>query len=166
MFLNDFECAEDVAHRLADICCYKQEHLPTGSPLSGRIAFFAARAMFDEIARHVANAGCKLTVYVDDITISGKATTKRLLGEVRKIISIHGLNSKHKKSITYALNSAKSVTGVVVTNSNLRLPNTRHEKIWLVRKELQIANGEERTKLQRILRGRLQEAQQILVRKF
>ena len=47
MFLHDFECAEDIAHRLADICCYKQLHLPTGSPVSGRIAFFAAKHMFD-----------------------------------------------------------------------------------------------------------------------
>jgi Reverse transcriptase (RNA-dependent DNA polymerase) len=162
MFQIDFECAEDIAHRLADICCYKQEHLPTGSTLSGRIAFFAARAMFDEIARLTSNAGCRLTVYVDDITISGNGASKRLLGDVRKIVSDHGLNTKQKKSITYASNSPKSITGAVVTETNLRLPNIRHQKIWRTRKELQSAKGMGRVNLQRALRGRLQEAKQIL----
>jgi hypothetical protein len=162
MFQLDFECAEDVAHRLADICCYKQEHLPTGSALSGRIAFFAARSMFDEIAALVSTAGCRLTVYVDDITISGNAASKRLLSDVEKVVRVHGLKTKHKKSVTYASNSPKSVTGAVVTETELRLPNVRHQKIWRTRKELQSAKGIDRANLQRVLRGRIQEAKQIL----
>ena len=39
MFTLDFQCAADVADRLADICCYQQRHVPTGSTLSGRVAF-------------------------------------------------------------------------------------------------------------------------------
>jgi hypothetical protein len=34
MFIDDFECAVDVAHRLADVCCYKQAHLPPVAPLA------------------------------------------------------------------------------------------------------------------------------------
>lgn len=69
MFRNDFQCADDVAHRLADICCYRQEHLPTGSPLSGRMAFFAGKHMFDEVAKLAQTSECTLTVYVDDMAM-------------------------------------------------------------------------------------------------
>lgn len=30
MFSEDFNCANDIADILADICCYQQKHLPTG----------------------------------------------------------------------------------------------------------------------------------------
>lgn len=162
MFLYDFECAEDIAHRLADICCYKQLHLPTGSPVSGRIAFFAAKHIFDEVAILAQNINCNHTVYADDITLSGEAANKQLLGGVRRIIRTHGLKTKHVKSITYAANAPKLITGAIVASSEMRLPNIRHKKIWQTRNALRSAEGAERVKLQRVLRGRLQEAKQIV----
>ncbi|WP_322055914.1 reverse transcriptase family protein [Burkholderia cenocepacia] len=162
MFLVDFMCAEDIAHRLADICCYRQEHLPTGSALSGRVAFFAARHMFDDIAELAESEQCRMTAYVDDVTISGPAATKKLLGEVRKVVSRYGYKTKQKKSKTYAATSVKVVTGAVVVERELRLPNERHRKIWRTKQELLRCGGEEKAKLMRALRGRLQEASQIL----
>lgn len=161
-FLNDFQCAADVADRLADIVYYKQAHLPTGSPLSGRLAFFAARGLFDDIARLAAQAGCTVTIYVDDITLSGPKATTRLLAEVRSLIAQHGLKSKTKKSKTFAPNAPKSVTGAVIVGDELRLPNERHRKMQETRQALRHAYGEERKTLQRRLRGRQQEAAQIL----
>lgn len=161
-FLNDFQCAADVAARLADIICYRQTHLPTGSPLSGRVAFFAARGLFDEIAQLADQTGCKLTIYVDDITLSGPAATKRLLAEVRSLIARHGLKSKAKKSKTFAPNAPKSVTGAIIVGDALRLPNERHRKIQEVRQALRQAQDDERIALQKRLRGHEQEAAQIL----
>jgi hypothetical protein len=162
MFLHDFECAEDIAHRLADICCYKQLHLPTGSPLSGRIAFFAAKHMFDEVENLASNTNCRLTVYVDDTSLSGIAANKQILGSVRRVIRNHGLKTRHAKSVTYAANAPKLITGAIVTQTELRLPNIRHKKIWQTRNALHRSHGAERIKLHRVLRGRLQEASQIL----
>jgi hypothetical protein len=163
MFAVDFECAEDIAHRLADICCYRQEHLPTGSALSGRIAFFAAQHMFDDIADLAAREQCRMTIYVDDVTVSGPAATKKLLGEIRKIVSRHGLKTKQRKSKTYAMVSAKTVTGAVISGNELRLPNERHKKIWLAKQALAKAPcGEKKRRILRTLTGRLQEASQIL----
>ncbi|MCP1174488.1 reverse transcriptase family protein [Ralstonia chuxiongensis] len=163
LFANDFQCAEDVAHRLADICCYQREHLPTGSALSGRVAFFAARHMFDEIAEVAAEEQCKMTTYVDDVTVSGAAATKRLLGTVRRIVSKHGLNTKQRKSRTYAARSAKAVTGAVLVGDELRLPNERHRKIWEAKQAFAKATRKERPRILRTIRGREQEAQQILI---
>lgn len=162
MFLDDFECAVDVAHRLADICCYKQAHLPTGSALSGRVAFFAKREMFNEIASLAHAAGCKMTAYVDDVTISGEAATKTLLGAVRQIIASHGLGTKNKKSKTYASSSAKMVTGAVVVQNDVRLPNVRYLHIHQARQAVQAALPADLSRARRVLAGRLQEASQVL----
>lgn len=162
MFAVDFQCADDVAANLADICCYKQEHLPTGSPLSGRIAFHAAKHMFDQVAELAHEADCRMTAFVDDITVSGKGATKKLLGNIRKIVHQHGLKTKQKKSKTFAAGAAKLVTGAVVVGNEVRLPNVRHKKIHTTRRELAAASGVEQLRLRRILKGRLQEARQIL----
>jgi hypothetical protein len=162
MFVDDFECAVDVARRLADICCYKQAHLPTGSPLSGRVAFFSKRRMFDEIARTACSAGCKMSAYIDDVTVSGESATKTLLGKIRQIIHQHGLRTKNSKSKTFAREAIKMVTGVVIVRDEVRLPNARHRKIFLARQALQTVLSADREHAQRVLAGRLQEAHQVL----
>lgn len=162
MFVVDFKCAEDIAHRLADICCYRQAHLPTGSSLSGRVAFFAARHMFDEIADVAAREQCLMTAYVDDVTVSGRTATKRLLGEIRKVVSRHGYKTKQRKSRTYAPSAAKEVTGAIIAGDQLRLPNERHYKIWQAKQSLANCERDDKPQILRALRGRLQEARQIL----
>lgn len=162
MFCSDFMCALDVSRRLADICCYEQKHLPTGSPLSGRVAFFAARHMFDDIAGLAQREECRVTVYVDDVTVSGEGASKSLLVEIRRVVHRHGLKTKNKKSRTYAATAPKMVTGAVVVGDELRLPNARHLKIKQARHDLQVAAPDRKERLQRVLCGRLQDAKQIL----
>ena len=162
LFVDDFQCAKDIAHHLADICCYRQLQLPTGSPLSGRLAFFSAKDMFDEVAQTAQMNGCKMSLYVDDITLSGDAATKKLLGNVRRSIHRHGLKTKQAKSKTYAGENAKTVTGAIVRGDELYLPNKRHKGIWDSRQKLRDSNLAERDKIKRTLKGRLIEARQIL----
>lgn len=165
MFSEDFKCANDIADILADICCFQQKHLPTGSALSGRIAFFAARRMFDEIYEKATSDGIKMTLYVDDITLSGQDVTKTLVSQVRQTVRRHGLKTKSSKTKTFSANVPKTVTGVVVVGGEVCLPNSRHKKIWEDRRALQKAVGKEKTRLVRSLKGRLQEAKQILASK-
>jgi len=162
LFLCDFKCAADIARRFADICCYRQEHLPTGSKLSGRVAFFAARHMLNDIATMAAERECRMTAYVDDITVSGAGATKRFLGEIRSAIRKFGFRTKHRKSKTFGPSAAKRVTGTIVAGEKLRLPNVRHLKIRNTKRALAVAVGPERDHLKEVLRGRLQEARQIL----
>jgi hypothetical protein len=135
MFLEEFLCAKDIAFMLAKLCCYECCHLPTGSPLSGRIAFFAAKKMFDEIEQLAAKHNCILTIYVDDITVSGAEVNGELLWEIRQIISKHGFIAARKKSKIYYNGCPSTVTGVVIKASNLLLPNKRHKKIWEASKD-------------------------------
>lgn len=162
MFSNEFRCANDVADILADICCYRQAHLPTGSSLSGRIAFFAAKPAFDNVAATATAAGTRMSLYVDDITLSGSGFTKKLLTDVRQIVRQHGLTTKTAKTKTFAASSPKMVTGAVVAGGEIRLPNARHKKISDIRKAIRAASPVERVVLLRSLRGRVQEAKQVL----
>ena len=162
MFSNDFKCANDVADILADICCYKQAHLPTGSSLSGRIAFFSAKPAFDAIEEKAKLVGSRMSLYVDDITLSGRSATKGLLAEVRQIVRRQGLRTKNSKTKTFAASAPKMVTGAIVVGREVRLPNARHKKIFEVRKAIRLASPAERVVLMRALRGRMQEAKQVL----
>ena len=162
MFVREFRCAKDIAGILADICCYQQSHLPTGSPISGRVAYLAGKGMFDEVNQLAIKTGSKMTVYVDDITISGPSVNKRLITDVRAIIRKHGLKTKRSKTKTFAASAPKHVTGAVIVGDKIRLPNMRHKKIKETRSALGAASGEEKERLARSLKGRLQEAKQVL----
>ena len=94
--------------------------------------------------------------------VSGEQASKALLGEIRKIVHQHGLKTKQRKSVTFSATAAKPVTGTVIAGNQLRLPNERHKKIHEARRELEAAPVAERPRIQRVLRGRIQEAKQVL----
>lgn len=147
MFVSEFYCAKDIAAVLAKICCIDQKFLPTGSSLSGFVAMLSAKKMFDEIERLISDKKCVMSVYVDDITISGSDATKSLLWEIRKIIYKHGYSASNKKSRFYCSIKPKTVTGVIVRGSKLFVPNRRHKKIHDVLQEYAISS-EQTIKLQ------------------
>lgn len=156
------KCSPDVSFILSRICCYKGKHLPTGSPLSGYVAYFSSKHIFDEIDRLVKNEKCVMTLYVDDITISGERASKRLLWRVNKIIRHHGLKVKNKKSISFAPGCPKPVTGVIIDRDKLRIPNKLHKTIWETRFKLsKIKDQLLRSKLEASNRGKIQVARQI-----
>jgi hypothetical protein len=162
MFAHEFKCANDVADILSDICCYRQEHLPTGSSLSGRVAFFAAKPMFDAVSDIAESTDSCMTVYVDDITLSGTHVTKRLLSKVRQVVRRNGLKTKEEKTKTFPADAPKTVTGAIIVGNEVYLPNARHKKIWEARCAIRATAGDDRKKHVLSLRGRLQEAKQIL----
>ncbi len=135
MFQRHFHCASDVSRMLADVCCFNG-FLPTGSSLSGFVAFWCAKDMFDELHRLAASNGLVMTVFADDITISGRGASSKLLWRARQIIHKHGRATKRKKSRAYAASQAKPVTGAVLRDGKMLLPNSQHLKIRTTRQEL------------------------------
>src|SRR3546814_18695653 len=63
-------CRADFAGILGDLCTF-EGHLPTGSPLSPILAYYSYHDMWAELAAFCTANGYTLTVYVDDVTISG-----------------------------------------------------------------------------------------------
>lgn len=163
LFLSDLQCQPDIAWLLARICTVRGEHVPTGSEISGIVAYLASRRMFDEIHSLAIASGCTMTCYVDDIVLSGPQATKRLLVQVRRIAKRHGMNTKDKKSKTYAAHAAKTITGCIVRGTRLLLPNVRQLAIKDLRRELKTGGlaDARRSHIEASLRGRIQEANQI-----
>lgn len=163
-FRDRLECAADIAWRLADLCCYEQKHLPTGSQISGYLAFFSAQEMFDEVAALLVSKDCCPTLFVDDLTVSGKQASTQTLVEMRSIIRHHGYRTSDEKSKTYAATGAKEVTGAVLLRERLLLPNARHKELHQALKSFDHASiSDQQILLPRIL-GRQSEAEQVFAR--
>jgi hypothetical protein len=108
----------DVANLLTNLLTY-QGYIPTGSPVSMNLAFFANIRMFDELYRFSTNRSCKMTVFVDDLTFTGKEINANFLSNIEKIVSKHHLKIKDEKTNFFEPNSPKLITGVVVKNNKI-----------------------------------------------
>jgi Reverse transcriptase (RNA-dependent DNA polymerase) len=162
LFHDVFKCARDIASRLADICCFEQKQLPTGSPLSGVLAYLANQKMFDKIDELAVGSGCSHSVYVDDITLSGVAANKKLLQQVHSVIFKHGMSAKLDKARSYDACETKKVTGVILVGTEVRLPNSQYKKIADERRLLANCSNDEYESLEKKLKGRIQAARQIV----
>lgn len=161
-FRDALKCAPDVAAILSRLCTVETTlhgvHLPTGSCISPLLSFLVNQSLFDKIAALCAAEGCVFTVYVDDITISGKGATRALL--TRVAIRLHNAGYGYHKIKTYTAIPA-TVTGVILANGKLCLPHARAKRIREVARALNCATGEIRAQLLSSLVGRLSEAEQI-----
>lgn len=132
-FKDTMDCSADVAGLLADLCTVERtevpvngpttrdRHLPTGSPISQCLAFWCFAEMFGDIRRLAEARGLTLTLFVDDVVLSGERVSRATQSAVRDIIARRGLVG-HKERY-YTKNAL--VTGAIVTPRGLLLPNSR-----------------------------------------
>lgn len=137
-FYRTFQMSPDVADILADICT-ADAHVPTGSILSGELAFFANYPMFEEMNRLAEHAGATFTVYVDDITVSGLGASRLLCHRMRSVASKHGYKT-HKLKY-FRPGRPREVTGVVIRDAQMRIPNRRHLKLYRRFQEMDASVG-------------------------
>jgi hypothetical protein len=110
----------------------------------------------------VEKAGCQLTVYIDDLTVSGEKVSGSLIWEIKREIKNTGL--LYHKEKNYKGKRAKKITGVIIKNGSLLLPNKKHLKIHELRMALrEEADPEKREKLVERIRGSECQAKQIKV---
>lgn len=151
-FNSVLKCAPDVSGILTALTTYKG-HLPCGSPASPILAYFAHHDMWQDIDRIVSESGCKLSVYMDDVTVSGDDVPERVMFLIRRRIYRAGLQPKKEKERWYR-HGVGIVTGVVVRSSGLSAPNSAHLKRFKLRRQLVAAtSADERAALQKSLRG-------------
>lgn len=105
-----------------------------GSPLTPVLATLVHRRMFDEIAEHCRRRGLNVSLWVDDLTISGHFVPGSLLAKIREIIRASGLKS-HKLSYRQG-NRPVFVTGIGIVGSHLVAPRALHERIHQLYLEL------------------------------
>jgi len=113
-------------------------HLPTGSPLSPILAYFAYYDVWQAVAAYAKAKGLTLTVYIDDVTVSGNKVSARDLWQIKKIIHSSGLRYHKEK---HYVDCPAEITGVIVRNEMLSVPNRQLKKLHFARRELQKVVG-------------------------
>jgi Reverse transcriptase (RNA-dependent DNA polymerase) len=159
-FNKRMNCAPHVAALLTKLVTFRG-HLPQGSPCSPILAFLAYSEMWDEIHAVVIKSGCSLSVYADDITVSGNTVYGRDVWQIKKILFRHGHRYSRRKE-RHIVDKPADITGVIVTADTLLLPNRQHQKIFdLERMQQLVSSRVQKDKLARQLRGRYAQASQI-----
>ena len=125
-------CEKDIAALLAKLASYRG-HLPTGSPLSPIMAFFAHYDVWETIAAHCKTNGYRLTVYIDDVTISGASLSAAVLWDIKRVIHRAGLRYHKEKHFT---DRPAEITGVIVDGDRLLAPNRQLKKLNDTRRAL------------------------------
>lgn len=152
-FRNVMRCEKDIAGLLTGLSTYN-EHLPTGSPLSPILAFFAHYDVWESISALCRDRGYTLTVYIDDCTISGDRVPRKDIWLVKQIIHKSGL--RYHKEKTY-IDCPAEVTGVIAFKGRVSPPNRQLRK--LRQAEIRFERGERAELADQIsgLRGQLKQ---------
>ncbi|MEJ0044852.1 MAG: hypothetical protein WDN04_00870 [Rhodospirillales bacterium] len=102
-------------------------HLATGSTVSPILSFYAFHDMWMEIARIAKAAGCKVSVYMDDITVSGDIVPERVIWDIRQ--QVHSRSLVYHKERHFRAGVGE-VTGVIVRDGSTHLPNRQRKKLY------------------------------------
>lgn len=98
-----------------------------GSPLTPVLCTLVHRRMFDQIADICIGRGLRYSVWVDDLTISGRFVPREVLAQIRAVVRMAGMKSH---SIQYRSgNRPVFVTGIGVVGAKLVAPNSLDLKI-------------------------------------
>jgi hypothetical protein len=148
-FVTVMKCPRDIAGLLARLACYRG-YLPTGSPLSPIMAYFAYYDLWASIDAFCNARGYIFTVYIDDVTISGAKVPKSAIWEVQRMI--HGAGLRYHKQKTFVDQPAE-VTGVILRDGKLLAPFRQHQKLYDTRAAIRAAEPVERDGLKSRLAG-------------
>ncbi len=157
-FNTVMQCSTDVASILAKLLT-ADGHLATGSTVSPILSYYAFRDMWLNIADIAHAAGCTLSVYVDDLNISGDHVPESLMWKIRQQVHSRGLGY-HKERHFHG--GKGEVTGVFIRNGQVLLPNRQRKKVYDLRSALREATDPiEVDSLRRKLQGLLTQQKQI-----
>ena len=160
-FHKRLKCSLDVSVILKEIVTYRGS-LPQGSPCSPILAYLSYVDMWEEISLIVQEAGCKLSVYADDLTISGDIVREESIWKIKKQLRRHGHRYQKSKERSRHLRPAE-ITGVILKPDGLYVPNRQHKGLLDVRSTLGRAKSQSEIKgLQAKIRGRVAQMNQIL----
>jgi len=158
-FIQAFQCSPDVASILTRLSTING-HIPTGSPSSTIVSYYAYKPMFDEIYDLALSENLTMTLIVDDLTFSGAKASSGFLLKVRNIVKRFGLRV-HKRHV-YSARDTKIVTGVALTKNGFKLPNKRRKKLHDSLRTFHNAKDDEsRKQAARVALGRTGEAAQL-----
>lgn len=130
-FRENLKCSVDVSALLSNLLCFpgdKSRWLPTGSPASPLLSIYANLPLFEALNKLALTHGLTFTCYVDDITFSGKSLPIGLGASVNALVREFGHRLHDGKTRRFGPADAKHVTGVVIQNGKISVPNSRFLK--------------------------------------
>lgn len=159
-FTETLKCGRDIAYWLTELTCL-EGRLPTGSALSPYISYWACKPMFDELHEVAVARDLRMTVYVDDVVVSGPRGVGGFVAAGKAIVARHGFFA-HKIAV-YRPGQDFVVTGVRQTQAGMCLPHPRFRRIRALTEELGRAKVPARKALfLRALVGQYREATELL----
>ncbi|MEK6292463.1 MAG: reverse transcriptase family protein [Paraburkholderia tropica] len=161
-FKEKMQCSVDVSTMLARLCTVSargRTHLPTGSSLSPILSYWVHCELFDRIKSICDSAGCVMSLYVDDITVSGVNATTAMISKLQNEIAKVGLIS-HKIQMFDGVPA--TITGVIVHAGRLALPHNRAKDIRLLRQSMDTMPSADADATLSKLVGKLNEAGQFV----
>ena len=162
-FLNRMQCSRDVAAIIRGIVTRKGS-LPQGSPCSPILAYLCYVDMWEEISLIVDNVSCVLSVYADDLTISGAMVPEVAIWEIKKILHKHGHRYQSSKERSKREQPAE-ITGVILRPEGLYVPNRHHKRLHDLRRELSRVKSDKNVPLLMAkIRGREAQMNQVMSR--
>lgn len=157
-FHTAMACSPDVAAVLAKLLTV-DGHLATGSTVSPILSFFAFYDMWLAVAEIANEAGCLLSVYMDDIAVSGDRVPNKAIWQIKQQVHARELIAHKERHYTGGIGE---VTGVLIKQGKLQVPNRQLKKAYDTRIALAAAiNPAEITRLSSVLRGLNQQRKQI-----
>ena len=126
-FNKRMQCSLDVSAILKGIVT-RDGSLPQGSPCSPILAYFCYVDMWEEIAQIVKNERCTLSVYADDLTISGKTVPEAAIWEIKKNLRRHGHHYSVHKERRKHLKPAE-ITGVILRLDGVVCPQPATQEV-------------------------------------
>ncbi|WP_277960740.1 reverse transcriptase family protein [Pseudomonas sp. RIT-To-2] len=139
-FKEALKAPGDVANLYADLITF-DNCLPTGSPLSPLISFYANRNLFDVINKIAEAHNLTFTCYVDDLTFSGDKISDGFMWQIEQTIAAYGHVVASNKTKVFENGKAAHITGVVIHDGVIRVPNARHRKMRLIRTAITSGKG-------------------------
>lgn len=125
-FVDELGMFQDVAGLLTRLTTIDGK-ASFGSPLTPVLCTLVHRPMFDQISDICGARGLRHSVWVDDLTISGKFVPGQVVTSIREVIREQGLRS-HK--IRYRTgNRPVMITGIGVVGTHLLAPNSLNLRI-------------------------------------
>lgn len=135
--VSAFGMHQDVAGFIAHLVTV-DDRACFGSPVTPVLMTIVFREMFDRIADECDARGLRFTLWVDDMTISGRHITSDFLDRLRQIVREHG-HKTHKIALRTA-NEAVCVTGLWLDGRRLEPSHAQRRRLRAAHADMQRAN--------------------------
>lgn len=135
-FQSRLECPSDIADIYSRLVTC-DDSLPTGSPLSPLMSFYANSKLFDALNELSKGNGLVFTCYIDDLTFSGDFIGREFIRAVEGLVRSHGHKVVSHKTKLFKPGTTKHVTGVALVNNRVSVPSSRFRKLRMINAALQ-----------------------------